>query len=94
MNNAYIRPVRDLRNNYAEIEKILDEHNQVIITKNGNGVAVLMNIEDYSEIEDFIQAKKVAKKLGEAEKEASSPNAKWIDYEDFFNEMKEKYREV
>ncbi|MDR1894206.1 MAG: type II toxin-antitoxin system Phd/YefM family antitoxin, partial [Spirochaetales bacterium] len=39
--------VRDLRNHYAEIEKFLENHDPVIITKNGRGAAVLINIEDY-----------------------------------------------
>jgi prevent-host-death family protein len=45
MQNTHVRPVRDLRNRYAEIEQLVENHDPVIITKNGRGAAVLINIE-------------------------------------------------
>jgi prevent-host-death family protein len=50
MKNVQVRPVRDLRNNYAELEKLIEAHDPVIITKNGRGAAVLLNIDDFAEI--------------------------------------------
>jgi prevent-host-death family protein len=46
MQNTQVRPVRDLRNRYVEIEKLVENHDPVIITKNGRGAAVLINIDD------------------------------------------------
>ena len=34
MQNAQVRPVRDLRNRYTEIEALIENHDPVIITKN------------------------------------------------------------
>jgi prevent-host-death family protein len=94
MQNIQTRPVRDLRNNYAEIESLLDNHDPVIITKNGRGAAVLINIEDYAKIEEYQHFMYVAEKLDEAEKEAASPNAEWQDYKDVFRRLRKKYNDL
>ena len=91
MPNTQVRPVRDLRNRYTEIETFLKNHNPVIITKNGKGTAVLINIEDYAEIEDYLHFKFINEKLGEAELEAEKPNVKWIDSKKVIKKMRDKY---
>ncbi len=91
MHNVHVRPVRDLRNNFNEIEGVLEDHNPVIITKNGRGSAVLLNIEDFSEYEAFMHIKYVAEKLREAEAEADSPNAEWTDSKEVLQRLKAKY---
>jgi prevent-host-death family protein len=91
MRNIQARPVRDLRNKYAEIEALLANHDPVIITKNGRGAAVLLNIEDYAKIEEYQHYLYVAEKLKEAEEEAESPNAEWMNYKEAFRQIKKKY---
>ena len=67
MNNS-IRPVSDLRNNFAEISKIVHETSQpVFLTKNGFGDMVVHSIEAY---ENLQFESEVYFKLQEAEKEA------------------------
>jgi prevent-host-death family protein len=80
MKNIQVRPVRDLRNNYAELETLIEAHDPVIITKNGRGTAVLLNIDDFAEVEEYLHYKYVAEKLDEAETEAAKPGARWTDY--------------
>jgi len=91
MPNTQVRPVRDLRNKYAEIEMYLKNHNPVIITKNGRGAAVLINIDDYAEIEEYLHIKHINEKLKEAELEAAKPDAKWTDSNEIIRKMLEKY---
>ena len=91
MPNTQVRPVRDLRNKYAEIETFLDNHDPVIITKNGRGAAVLINIEDYAEVEEYLHIKYVNEKLKEAEAEAAKPGAKWTDSKVSLKKMRKKY---
>lgn len=91
MPNTQVRPVRDLRNRYAEIEVFLENHNPVIITKNGRGAAVLLNIDDYAEIEDYLHIKYVNEKLKEAELQAEKPDAKWTDSKKVLKKMRAKY---
>ena len=66
MNN--IRPVSDLRNNFAEISKTVHETKQpVFLTKNGFGDMVVLSMEAY---ENLQFESDVYFKLKEAEKEA------------------------
>ncbi|MFP3041031.1 type II toxin-antitoxin system Phd/YefM family antitoxin [Treponema primitia] len=91
MRNIQARPVRDLRNHYAEIESLLENHDPVIITKNGRGAAVLINIEDYAKMEEYQHIMYIEEKLQEAEKEEASPGAVWEDYRNVFRRLKKKY---
>ncbi|MDR1996754.1 MAG: type II toxin-antitoxin system Phd/YefM family antitoxin [Candidatus Margulisbacteria bacterium] len=93
MRNTHIRPVRDLRNNYAEVAALLKNHDQVIITKNGRGAAVLINYTDYPEIEEYLHYKYMLEKLNEAEEEAASPKVEWLDHKTVFCALRKKYHE-
>jgi prevent-host-death family protein len=94
MRNIQARPVRDLRNRYAEIESLLENHDPVIITKNGRGAAVLVNIEDYAKLEEYQHILYIEEKLREAEHEAAAPGALWQDYRDVFKRLKKKHRDL
>ena len=62
-----IRPVSDLRNNFAEISKTVHETAQpVFLTKNGYGDLVVMSIEAY---EDLIDTASTDAAIGRAESE-------------------------
>lgn len=45
-----IRPVSDLRNKFPEVESQLKESGSICLTKNGYGVAVLMDMDEYTSI--------------------------------------------
>ena len=47
MMQTFVRPSRDLRNHYAEIADMTKNHNHVIITNQGRGESVLINIDVY-----------------------------------------------
>lgn len=64
-----IRPVSDLRNNFAEISKTVHETAQpVFLTKNGFGDMVVLSMEAYENLQFDSE---VYYKLQEAEKEAA-----------------------
>ncbi len=52
---SMIRPVSDLRNNFAEISRTVHETREpVILTKNGYGDMVVMSYEEYENVQyDF-----------------------------------------
>ncbi|MCL2094784.1 type II toxin-antitoxin system prevent-host-death family antitoxin [Candidatus Saccharibacteria bacterium] len=51
MGATTIRPSADLRNNYNEISRICNEHNEpVFITKNGHGDLAVMSIDLYNRL--------------------------------------------
>lgn len=85
MNN--IRPVSDLRNNFAEISKTVHETKQpVFLTKNGFGDMVVLSMEAY---ENMQFESEVYFKLREAEKEAEI-NSKRYSAKDVLKALKKQ----
>ena len=74
-----IRPVSDLRNNFAEISKTVHETSQpVFLTKNGYGDMVVLSMEAY---ENLQFESEVYFKHREAEKEAELTNTRYSSKE-------------
>lgn len=74
-----IRPVSDLRNNFADISKTVHETAQpVFLTKNGYGDMVVMSMEAY---ENMQFESDVYYKLAEAEREAEETNKRFSSKE-------------
>ena len=70
-----IRPVSDLRNNFAEISQTVHETQQpVFLTKNGFGDMVVMSMEAY---ENLQFESEVYYKLKEAEREAEITSTRY-----------------
>lgn len=70
-----IRPVSDLRNNFADISKTVHETAQpVFLTKNGYGDMVVMSMETFENLQFDSE---IYYKLKEAEKEASLTNQRY-----------------
>mgnify|MGYP005757527323 FL=1 len=81
-----IRPVSDLRNNFAEISRQVHETQQpVFLTKNGFGDMVVMSMESY---ENMQFDSEVYRKLQEAEKEAALTDTRYSS-KDVLKSMKE-----
>ena len=84
----FIRPVSDLRNNFADISKTVHETAQpVFLTKNGYGDMVIMSMETY---ERTVAMAEVYRKLMQAEAEMDAGKA--IDGEAAFAALKARYR--
>ncbi|MCY9659992.1 type II toxin-antitoxin system Phd/YefM family antitoxin [Paenibacillus chondroitinus] len=81
----HIRPVSDLRNNFAEISRVVHETSEpVFLTKNGYGDMVVMSIEAY-ERKQF--ESDIYFKLKEAELEAKSTDKRY-SHEEVFSELR------
>ena len=81
-----IRPVSDLRNNFAEISKTVQETAQpVFLTKNGYGSMVVLSMEAFQNMQFESE---VYFSLLEAEKEAEHTK-KRFSTKDVFKAMKE-----
>lgn len=81
-----IRPVSDLRNNFADISKTVHETQQpVFLTKNGFGDMVVMSMEAYENLQFDSE---VYLKLKEAEYEAEISN-KAFSSKDVLKSMRE-----
>ena len=74
-----IRPVSDLRNNFAEISRIVHETEKpVFLTKNGYGDMVVLSMEAY---ENLQLESEVYFKLQEAEREAELTDKRYSSKE-------------
>lgn len=70
-----IRPVSDLRNNFADISKTVHETAQpVFLTKNGYGDMVVLSMEAY---ENLQFESEIYFKLQEAEREAETSHVRY-----------------
>ncbi|MDR0840148.1 MAG: type II toxin-antitoxin system Phd/YefM family antitoxin [Christensenellaceae bacterium] len=82
-----IRPVSDLRNNFAEISSIVHESKQpVFLTKNGYADMVVMSSEAYEKMQFESE---VYFKLKEAELEARTTNQRF-SHKEVFAELKKQ----
>lgn len=83
----HIRPVSDLRNNFADISRIVHETSEpVFLTKNGYGDMVVMSMEAY---EHHQFKSEVYFKLKEAELEAKTTDKRY-SHKDVFDELRSK----
>jgi prevent-host-death family protein len=83
MLKIHVRPVRDLRNHYRELAEIVKNNDQVIITNNGIGEAVLISIDEYALFEEYVHTRYVDAKLAEA----ADPNSKRLSHEEFWRDF-------
>jgi len=90
-----IRPVSDLRNKYTEIEKLVLENGEdVYLTKNGYGTMVVMSINKYAEmVNDAEYNRYIENALDEADLEAEDPNTKYYTHEEVFSKIRSKLNE-
>lgn len=85
-----IRPVSDLRNNFADISKIVHETSEpVFLTKNGYGDMVVMSFEAYEKLQFESE---VYFKLKEAERQARLTNQRF-SHKEVFDSLRQTLRE-
>lgn len=83
----HIRPVSDLRNNFADISRIVHETGEpVFLTRNGYGDMVVMSMEAY---ERKLFESEIYFKLKEAELEAKSTD-KRFSHEEVFSDLRSR----
>lgn len=85
-----IRPVSDLRNNFAEISKTVhDTAEPVFLTKNGYGDMVVMSFESYEKLQFESE---IYFKLKEAERQARQTNQRF-SHKEVFNGLRKTLQE-
>ncbi|MCL1799432.1 MAG: type II toxin-antitoxin system Phd/YefM family antitoxin [Eggerthellaceae bacterium] len=82
---THVKAVRDLRNNYSEVARIVKNRDHVIITNNGKSEAALIPYDEFEKYEEFLHIRYVKEKLAEAEARAGNPS-EWIDADELFSE--------
>ena len=88
---AQIRPVSDLRNNFADISRTVHETGSpVILTKNGYGDMVVMSYEEYQNIRYEMD---ITRELRAAELEAETTTERFA-HEDVMAGIRAKLKDV
>jgi prevent-host-death family protein len=90
MLKTQIRPSRDLRNNYADVVKSLNQHDHVIITNNGVGESVLISIEEYAKYEEYLHRRFIFEELQKSKTEESSLTAEFRDAQEVFSRIEQR----
>ncbi|MBM6707082.1 type II toxin-antitoxin system Phd/YefM family antitoxin [Bifidobacterium pullorum] len=75
MTDQMIRPVSDLRNNFADVSRVVHETGRpVFLTKNGFGDMVVLSMEAYEQLRFDSE---IYDKLSEAERQAEATSVRF-----------------
>jgi PHD/YefM family antitoxin component YafN of YafNO toxin-antitoxin module len=85
MFGVHVKQISEIQTDYSDAEKLLNNHDRIILANNGKNEAVLINIADYNDFETYAQKEYINKKLFEAKALAEDKNAIWLDEEDFWD---------
>ncbi len=91
MHSTQIKTARDLRNNFADIQRMLEDHDQVVITSNGKGAAVVINFVDYAAYEEYLREKSVLDRLDRALKSLDNPQTKFTPHDEVWARLEAKW---
>ena len=81
-----IRPVSDLRNKFADIEKAVSGGEPVYLTKNGYGSMVVLSLDSYSKL---VQSVELA--LNEADRLAETTDIRY-SHEEVFEKIRNRVK--
>ena len=90
MLHTHARPSRDLRNNYRDLVELVNRHDQVIITNNGVGEAVLINMDVFAKFEDFLHQGFIYEELQKSKSKLDDPDVKRLNANEVFGKLKKK----
>ena len=81
-----IRPISDLRNRYADVERDVVEGGPVFLTKNGYGSMVVMSVEQFEHINGGVEFA-----LDAADRQAATTSLRYT-HEEVFGSVREGLR--
>ena len=90
MLNTQVRPARDLRNNYPDVVRSLKQHDHVIITNNGVGESVLINIEDFAKYEEFLHHRYIYDELQKSKALLDDSNVELVPHDEVMARLRER----
>ena len=82
-----IRPISDLRNKFADIEKEVSNGEPIVLTKNGYSSMVVMSIETYDKLANI----DIEDALDAADFDAKNNPTRYT-HEEVFNSIREKIK--
>jgi prevent-host-death family protein len=82
-----IKPISDLRNHYADIEKTVHEQGPVFLTKNGYGSMVVMSIDQFEHINGSVE-----QALDAADRQAATTSLRY-EHDEVFDSIRKGLRD-
>ena len=88
MYKLYIRPVRELRNNFSEISKLNQQWDAVVLTNRGKGTHVLLSFDEFVEYEEYRHNRFLMQKIKETKEDGDT---RLRSHEEVWQALGEKY---
>ena len=90
MTKKQVRPARDLRNNYADVMKTLEQYDYVVITNQGRGDSVLIDMDKFAKYEQAMHNEYIYNELQKSKALLDDPNMERIPANEVFARIEEK----
>jgi len=87
---AQVRPARDLRNNYADVVKTLEQHEYIIITNQGRGDSIIMNMDKFAKYEQAWHNEHIYNELQKSKALLDDPNVERNSADEVFARVEKK----
>ena len=88
MHKLHVRPERELRNNFAEISKLNQQLDAVVLTNRGKASHVLLSFEEFADYEEYRHNRYLMEKIKEAEEDTDTEPR---SHEDVWQALGKKY---
>lgn len=88
LHKLYVRPERELRNNFSEISKLNQQRDAVILTNRGKASHVLLSFDEFDDYEEYRHNRYLMEKIKEAE---ADTNTNLRTHNDIWQVMGERY---
>jgi prevent-host-death family protein len=85
MYNIHARPCRELRNNYAELARLVKDRDSVIITNNGRDEAVLISMDEFNAYTEFLHRRYISRELEKAKEQAGNADTRRLTEDEFLS---------
>ena len=85
-----VRPARDLRNNYADVVKTLDQHEYIIITNQGRGDSVIIDMDKFVKYEQALRNEYIYNELQKSKSLLDDPKVERIPAGEVFTRIEKK----
>jgi len=93
MLKTQVRPSRDLRNNYADVMKTLEQHEYVVITNQGRGDSVLIDMDDFAKYQQALHNERIFAALQESKAMLDDPNVELTPHGDVMAQLRRRREE-
>jgi len=93
MLKTQVRPSRDLRNNYADVMKTLEQHEYVVITNQGRGDSVLIDLDDFAKYQQALHNEGIFAALQESKEMLEDPNVVLVPHDDVMVQLRRQREE-